>query len=207
MNYIKKLIFPSGKYHKSYGKYISWSFVSNVIVSAETVLSTHSMLSAVSTDNTELVRTANYVGKDIIGQIGSLYYISKIGGKADKDPKKFLLYSNIIQQSSYMANCITPMFPSYFLYIAGISNIASNISFTGFGAVNARCIQILAIDDNIGEVYSKVSIVNTIGSSIGMIIGLCITSIFPDHETRLFLIPFLGIARVYTYRKAFQDII
>jgi len=207
MNYIKKLLYPSGKIHISYVNYIGWSFLTNVIVSAESVLSTHSILSAVSLDNTELIRTVNYVGKDIIGQVGGLWYMSKISQKADKDPKKFLLYSNIIQQSSYMANCITPMFPSYFLYIAGISNIASNISFTGFGAVNARCIQILAIDDNIGEIYAKISIVNTIGSSIGMITGLYITSIFPDHETRLCLIPFLGIARVYTYKKAFKDLI
>lgn len=207
MNYIKKLLYPSGKYHSSYGKYIRWSFVSNIIVSAETVLSTHSILSAISSDNTEIVRTANYVGKDVIGQIGALLYISKMSGKADKDPKKFLLYSNIIQQSSYMANCITPMFPSYFLYVAGISNIASNISFTGFGAVNARCIKILATDDNIGEIYAKISLINTFATSLGMIVGLCITAIFPDHESRLLLIPFLGIARVYTYRKAFQDII
>ena len=207
MNYIKKLLYPSGKYHTSYGKYIRWSFVSNVIVSAESVLSTHSILSAISTNNTEIIRTTNYVGKDIIGQVGALLYISKMSQKADKDPKKFLLYSNIIQQSSYMINCITPMFPSYFLYIAGMSNIASNISFTGFGAVNARCIQILAQDDNIGEIYAKISLINTIGTSVGLISGLCITVIFPDHESRLCLIPFLGFARAYTYRRAIKDII
>lgn len=207
MNQIKKFLYPSGKHHNSYGKYLTWSCISNIIVSAENVLSTHSILSAISTDNTELVRTANYIGKDIIGQVGGLLYMSKVSKDSDKDPKKFLFYLNIIQQSSYMANCITPMFPSYFLYIAGISNIAVNISFTGFGAINARCIQILATDDNIGEIYAKISIVNTIGSSLGMILGLVITSFFPDHETRMCLIPLFGIARVYTYRKAFQDLI
>ena len=207
MNQIKKIFFPSGNYHPMYGKYLGWSCISNIIVSAESVLSTHSMLSAISTDNTELVRTVNYVGKDIIGQVGGLWYMSKMSKDADKEPKKFLLYSNIIQQSSYITTCITPMFPSYFIYIAGISNIAANISFTGFGAINARCIQILAIDDNIGEIYAKISIVNTIGSSLGMMIGLVITSFFPDHESRLCVIPILGIARVYTYQKAIQDII
>lgn len=207
MNQIKKMIFPSGKYHNKYGKYITWSFISNLIVSSESVLSTHSMLSAVSTDNTELVRTVNYVGKDIIGQIGGLFYMSKMGEKSDKNPKKFLLYSNIIQQSTYIANCITPILPNHFLYIAGSANVATNISFTGFGSINTRCIQILAIDNNIGEIYAKISVVNTIGSSLGMILGLYFTYLFPEHESRLFLIPILGIGRIYTYKKAIEDII
>lgn len=207
MNSFKKFIYPSGKFHHQYSKYIFWSSLSNMIISTETVLSTHSILSAVSTDNTELIRTFNYIGKDIIGQIGSLYYISKHGENADKNPKKFLIYSNIIQQSSFMANCITPIFPSYFLYIAGISNIAMNISFTSFGAVNARCIQNLSKENNIGEIYAKISIINTIGSSIGMISGLYLTLLFPEHESRLFLIPVLGILRMYTYNKAYQNLI
>lgn len=207
MNEIKKMIFPCGKYHSQYGRYIGWSFISNVIISVENVLSTHSILSAVSIDNTELVRTANYVGKDVIGQIGGLWYMSKIGEKADKDPKKFLLYSNIIQQSTYIANCITPIFPNHFLYIAGVANAAANISFTGFGAINTKCIKELAIDNNIGEIYSKITVVNTIGSSLGMVFGLYLTSLFPEHESRLCLIPILGIIRVYTYRKAIKNII
>ena len=47
-------------------------------------------------------------------------------------------------------------------------NILSNLSSTGFGAVNAKCISKLAIDNNIMELYSKITIVNTIGSSIGL---------------------------------------
>lgn len=203
----KKIFYPSGKFHHQYTKYIFWSSLSNMIISIESVLSTHSILSAVSTDNTELLRTANYIGKDIIGQIGSLYYISKHGQNADKNPKKFLLYSNIIQQSSFMANCITPIFPSYFLYIAGLSNIAMNISFTSFGAVNARCILTLSTENNIGETYAKINIINTIGSSIGMIFGLYFTLLFPDHDSRLLLIPILGVLRIYTYSKAYQNLI
>ena len=207
MNSIKKMIFPCGKYHKLYGSYIGWSFLSNVIVSVETVLSTHSLLSALSTNESEIVRTFNYVGKDIIGQIGSLWYLSKIGNNVDKNPKKLILYSNIIQQSSFLLNCLTPIFPESFILIAGVSNIISNISFTGFGAVNARSIQELAIDDNVGEIYAKISVVNTIGSSIGMVIGLCVSSMFPDHETRMILIPLFGLARIYTYNKCISGLL
>jgi hypothetical protein len=206
MNKFKSLIFPSGKCHQKYTQYVGWSFCSTVLVSAESVLSTHSMLTAIDTGS-ESIRTANYIGKDIIGQIGSLWYMSKMGEKADKSPKKFLMYSNIIQQISYGATCVTPLVPSYFLPIAGVSNILANISYTGFGAINAKCIQQLAIDDNIGEIYAKICVINTIGSSIGLVCGLCITSCVLDHSTRLLFLPALGILRVYTYNKAIEGLI
>jgi hypothetical protein len=44
------------------------------------------------------MRTFNYIGKDIIGQMGGLMYMSKMGDKADKEPVKFLQYSNGIEQ-------------------------------------------------------------------------------------------------------------
>lgn len=204
---LRTLIYPSGKYHIGYTKYVGWSFLSNIVVSIEGVLSTHSMLSAISISNSEAVRTANYIGKDIIGQIGGLAYMSKMGQRADKESRKFLLYSNIIQQSSYITTCMTPFFPSHFLWVAGGANIATNIAFTGFGAINAKCIQKLSQDNNVGEIYAKISVINTIGSSLGMMLGIGISATIPDHGTRVLLVPILGLLRTYTYRKAIEDIL
>lgn len=203
---IRNLVYPTGKYHKNYSKYIGWSFCSNVLVSVENALATHSMLYAIDS-GTEILRTANYIGKDVIGQIGGLVYMSQIGSKSDKEPRKFLLYSNILQQASYAAVCTTPFAPNHFLPIAGAANIMTNIAFTGFGAINARCIKLLAEDDNIGEIYAKVSIVNTIGSSIGLILGLGITTYVPDHSARMLIIPIIACARIYSYNKAIDGLI
>jgi len=133
--------------------------------------------------------------------------MAKMGKKADKDSVKFLNYSNIMQQSSYMMICITPFIPEYFLPVAGMSNILSNISFTGYGAINAKCIQKLASDDNIGEIYGKISVINTLGSSIGLVLGLGITAWCPDHSYRLALLPFLAVGRIYTFNRAIRGII
>lgn len=200
----KKIILPSGKYNKQYVNYIKWSFVSNVIVSTESVISVHCMLSAIET-NSNTMMTVNYVGKDIVGQIGGLFYMYKMGSKADKEPKKFLLYSNLLQQSSFFINCLTPYFNPYFIIFAGIANIMLNISFVGFGAINAKCIQKISLENNVGEIYSKISVLSTIGSSIGMIIGL---SLLPLSEPVLIsLIPVLGGLRIYSYNKAIEKII
>ncbi len=206
INRLRTIVFPNGKYNKLYTQYVGWSFVSTILVSAESAMSTHSLLHAINTES-ETLRTMNYVGKDIIGQLGGLGYMAKMGEKSDKEPLKFLNYSNIIQQSSYMIICATPFCPEYFLPLAGFSNILSNISYTGYGAINAKCIQKLATDDNIGEIYAKITVINTLGSSIGLIFGLGITACFPDHGSRFLLLPFLAVGRVYTFNRAIKGLI
>jgi hypothetical protein len=203
---LRKLLYPTGKYHPEYTKYLTWSFISNVVVSAESAMASHSMLAAIG-HQSETYRTINYVGKDIIGQLGALGYISKMSTKADKEPYKFLTYSHIVQQLAFVSMFTTPLVPTFFLPIAGCSNILSNISFAGFGAVNAMCIQKLATNNNIGEVYAKISVINMIGSSIGLLIGVGITVAIPDHSTRLCLTPCLALARVYSLKRAVTPLI
>lgn len=181
--------------------------MSNTVSSAQHVLSVHNMLLAIG-DNSDNMRTMNYVGKDIIGQLGSLGYMAKMAKNADQNPRKFLAYSNISQQASYIVVCTAPYIPQeLFLGVTGSANIMINISFTGFGAVNAKCISILAEDNNIGEIYAKITVINTVGSSIGMLCGLCIMGLIPENELRMMLIPLLGIIRVYSYNKAIEGII
>jgi ACT domain-containing protein len=205
---LKSVVYPKGKVHKNYGRYVGWSCLSNVIISTESVLSTHSMLSVIGNASSELTLSVNYIGKDIVGQLGGLYYMNKMGQKADKEPIKFIKHSMVLQQSAVIMECVTPLLPlGAFIPIAGVANITKNISFTGFGAVNATIIQKLAEEDNIGEIYAKISVLNTIGSTFGMGLGLIIASKIPDHTMRLGLLPILAGIRIYTYNKAIDGII
>ena len=203
-----KLIYPHGKVHHNYARYVGWSCLSNTIVSIESVLSTHSMLSVVGQSSSELTLSINYIGKDILGQIGGLLYLNKIGNKADKDPTNFINYSMIFQQTAVIIQCATPLLPiSMFIPVAGLANIGQNIAFTGIGAINAKVIQKLAQENNIGEIYSKISVLNTLGSTIGMGIGLVIAAHVPDHTMRLCLMPFFTIMRVYSYNRAIDNLL
>ena len=200
----KNIFYPKGKVHKNYIKYIGWSFVSNTFLSIETAISTHSMLHAVSGKNE--ISSINYIGKDIIGQIGSLVYIVNHSDSIDNQTKKFLFQANILQQTSYFLMSMTPLYSSQFLLIAGTSNILSNMSFISYGAVNAKYITKLALDNNIGEIYSKLTIINSLGSSLGLLMGLGITILIPSHEERLCLIPILGFLRIYSFNLALKNI-
>ena len=202
------IIFPSGKVHPKYINYVAWSSLSNVIVSMENVISTHSMLSVLGKASTELTLSVNFISKDLIGQVGALTYMNKMGKKADKEPQKFIKNSMILQQSSVFLESFTPLLPiEAFIPIAGISNIMMNISFTGFGAINAKIIPKLAEDDNVGEIYAKLTVINTIGSSLGMGLGLGVAAFIPDHSMRLCILPILASIRIYSYKKAIHDLL
>jgi hypothetical protein len=204
----EKILLPSGgKLSPHYMKYMKWSFVSTTLVSIQTAMSTHSMLDVVGDSSCESYRTINYIGKDVIGQVSSLAYMSYMGEKSDKNSDNFMLFSNITQQLSFIAMSLTPMVSnSLFLPVAGTSNLLSNISFTGYGAINAKCIQEMS-DDNTGELYMKITTVNTLASSIGLSIGIAFTFAVPEHEIRACLMPVIGAIRVYAYNKAIEDLI
>ena len=208
LNKLRRIIRPNGRVHKNYNRYVGWSCLSNVLISIESVLSTHSMLSVVGHASTELTLSVNYIGKDIIGQIGGLYFMDKMGKKSDKDPPKFIKLSMGIQQYAIFMECATPLLPMYtFIPIAGVANIGKNIAATGVGAINAKIIQTLAQEDNVGEIYAKISVLNTLGSTIGMGIGLFIAAKIPDHTTRLCLMPFITTMRIISYNNALKDLI
>ena len=203
-----KIIYPHGKVHQHYARYVGWSCLSNTIVSIESVLSTHSMLSVVGQASSELTLSINYIGKDILGQIGGLLYMNKIGNKADKDPMNFINYSMFFQQTAVIVQCFTPLLPiNMFIPVAGLANIGQNIAFTGIGAINAKVIQKLAQEDNIGEIYAKVTVINTLGSTLGMGIGLIIAGHVPDHSMRLCLMPFFTIMRIHSYKRAIENLL
>lgn len=189
-----------------HNQYIYWSFISNIFISVECALSMHSMLNAINC-NDDITRSANYIGKDILGQIGGLLYLTQNTKKYDEKPREILLHSNIIQQCSFFSMCLTPLVPNnYFLFIAGTSNVFSNIAAVGYGSINAQCIKNIS-KDNIGEIYAKTAYINTLGSSIGLILGLGISAYIPEHEYRIMLLPILAYGRIYTYNRAIYGLI
>jgi hypothetical protein len=203
---LQKLFMPTGKTSPEYIKFMGWSFVSTALVSVQTAMSTHSMLDVVGDSS---YRSFNYIGKDIIGQVGGLYYMTHMGVQSDQKPLKFLWYSNAVQQSSYFIMSATPLVSSdLFLPMAGFSNTLANISFTGYGAINAKCIRHLSINgENTGEIYARITTMNTLASSIGLTVGVAVCMCIPEPEYRTALMPIVGLARVHAFNKAIEDII
>jgi hypothetical protein len=183
-------------------KYLLYSGLTTYISSCEYVLSTHSMLSAVSCESNQLNMSMNFIGKDIIGQLGSLYIINSVSKYSDKNPMKFLKYSILTEQVSIFVESLTPIvYPELFIPIGACSNIGKSVSMVGIGSLNVKVINVISTNNNVGETYSKITSVNTIASSLGMMTGLAITTAIPCHHTRLCLIPVLGILRYLSLKQ------
>ncbi len=200
------IIKPSGTVHPMYNTFIKYSFVSNVLSSTQNTLSTHSMLCATTQSSTALAMSINFIGKDLIGQLGSLYFMNKLGAISDKNPKSFVNKSLGIEQVCVFAESLTPILPlPLFLPIASSANVCKNISFASFGSTNARIMNKMGTE-NIGEMYTKLTIINTLASSVGMGVAGVLIAVVPEHEYRAILIPVIGYLRVKFYKKAIHAI-
>ena len=110
MSFLKNVFYPSGKYNKLYGSYIKWTFLSNIISSTEDSISTHCLLSTLGSVNNDIVVSYNYIGKNLIGQIGGLFFVSKFGNTIDKEPKKHFYTSIGLNQLAIYIDCFMPLF-------------------------------------------------------------------------------------------------
>lgn len=206
MQRILQLIYPKS-IHPSYNEFVIWSSISTLIGSSQGAIATHSMLSAIGDDYQ--LRSTNYIGKDVIGQTLGLFGASIFThyGKVDTKPTKHATVSVLLQQSSYLMFCATPLIsPDYFLAIAGCSNALMNISFLGIGAVNAKCIQAMSTKDNIAELYSKITIVNTLVASIGMTAGVAISN-YMSPEEQVAVLTAMGPIRMYALNRSIKCVL
>ena len=202
----------SGEISRHYYKYLIYSSATNIICGFESTVSSYSMLyaSGVGDETVALASISlNLISKDILGQIISVSFINKASKYGDKTPSKYIRNNVILFELSNFLECCTPLFTnSMFIPMATIGNIGKNIGFTGFGSFNANVISKLSINkDNITELYSKITIVNSLSYSFGMSLGLIFVNLVPDLETRLFVLPISGILRYMFIKKSIDGII
>jgi len=186
-------------------KYIRWMALNSWASSASSVISTNSMLSSIMNipSYTSVIATT-YVGKDIMGQLGSLVYAWKTGKKADQQPIKYVTKGALLQQTALFLENSSVLITNnnYILPFLGVSSTLKNVSFISMGAVNANNLQKLSTE-HIGELYSKVASINTLSSTVGMVTGIGIIHVIPSYTVRsLLVMPILGAISVYSLRKA-----
>lgn len=188
----------------SFARFSGWLTASTVASSCQSVLSTEAMLSVLL--GTE-AQTWNYVGRDVLGQLGGLLVISGLTKQTDKHPTKFLWVSHVFQQASMgLLMCTPSLTPEWFLPVAAVANVCANVSFIGYGSINAKCIQKLSAEkNNVGELYSKLTVHQTLGSTLGLSLGMLLNEHWSCNSGILFL--GLGIVRVYCCNKAVRNVL
>ncbi len=202
---IKNILYPTnGTVNKNYTKFLLWSSISNTIISIQSTLSTHEMLSIIGKSDNDYSMSMNYMSKEIFGQLGGLLILNTFSSNIDNNIKKYKNRALFLQHIALFIETITPLIPSYFIPMSSISNICKNICWPYFGSINAKAIQKLSDGTNLSEIYTKISVFNTLGSTIGMTIGLFIISNIQDYGMRLCLYPILTSIRIYSFNKSLK---
>ena len=185
----------------AFQRFSRWMFVSTFMASCQNVLSTDAMLTLLSVMSEQ--RTFNYIGKDVVGQLSSLAVMMGFTKHIDANPRHFMGQSLLLHQTSMTILLVSPTVPAYFLPLAGFGNMLSNVAFMGFGGINAKCIQALATDNNVGELYSKLTITQTLASSLGLTAGVALSTL-PATEVWFTA---LGLGNMLCYYKAVTNVL
>lgn len=185
----------------AFQRFSRWMFVSTCLASCQNVLSTDAMLTLLSVMNEQ--RTLNYIGKDVVGQLSSLAVMMGFTKHIDANPRRFMGQSLLLHQTSMTILLVSPTVPAYFLPLAGFGNMLSNVAFMGFGSINAKCIQALATDNNVGELYAKLTITQTLASSLGLTAGVALSTL-PGTEVWFTA---LGLGNMFCYYKAVTNVL
>lgn len=194
------ITFLSCKYQRRYALY---SLTSNIVSGFETSVSTAYLFEAMEV-NPNVSIASSYLLRDVISNVSSLYVLNAWSKNVDRDYAVSLRRSQMFGQLSIISDVISLYIdPSFIVPITGVANVGRSVSWVTIGALNARIIQQLSAN-NIGEMYSKLSIVNTLGQSLGTILGLGFMYILPSKHAQFLILPFTGILRYVLYKKMFS---
>nr|CAB3484081.1 unnamed protein product [Digitaria exilis] len=187
-----QLLLPDGYPHSvssDYLNYSLWRAVQGVASQISGVLSTQALLYAVGLGKGAIPTAAavNWVLKDGLGYLSKIM-LSKFGRHFDVNPKGWRLFADLLENTAYGLEILTPVFPHLFVPIGAAA---------GAGRSAAALIQVIAK----GEAQGMVS--KFVGIGLGIVLANHIGSSVP-----LAVISFAGVTAVHMYcnLKSYQSI-
>jgi hypothetical protein len=174
--------------------------VNTFSTSCAAVIGTNNMLSSVLLQpSAETVLAATYIGKDIIGQLGGMVYTWKKAKQIDANPIKIAKLAVFLQHSAIYLDYFSISVSSPLVWL-GFSSFLKNVAFIHSGAVNVKNLEKINPTETLAVKYTKISSINTLSSTAGMITGLILVNNFPT--TAIFFGPILSLISYSTFVKA-----
>ncbi|KAH0739577.1 hypothetical protein KY290_038282 [Solanum tuberosum] len=178
---IKDFVLPSGfpdTVSDDYLDYMLLQFPTNVTGWICHTLVTSSLLKAVgvgSFSGTSAAASAaaiRWVSKDGIGALGRFFIGGRFGNLFDDDPKQWRMYADFIGSAGSIFDLCTPLYPSYFLPLASLGNLAKAVA-RGLKDPSFRVIQNhFAIAGNLGDVAAKEEVWEVAAELLGLSLGI-----------------------------------
>lgn len=176
------------KYRSKFYTYVG---ITSFIDAATFTLSSDSLLNAAGiTLSAGETLTRNYIGKDLLNGIGVLAANNKMTKHISKHWSAGHVPIAAITMGSIL-ELTTEISPTHFMQIAIPASLIKSVGFAGQGIV-ANKLMYSKDPDEYMEMSSKNIVINTLGSTMGTMTGLCILGLAPSITAKLTFIMMAG---------------
>eukprot|EP01028_Stygiella_incarcerata_P014522 TRINITY_DN9771_c0_g2_i2.p1 TRINITY_DN9771_c0_g2~~TRINITY_DN9771_c0_g2_i2.p1 ORF type:complete len:534 (+),score=122.20 TRINITY_DN9771_c0_g2_i2:97-1698(+) len=175
---------------KSYSSYARFFFLQQVTGTIAGSISVQALLHAVGLKKGTIPVAAalNWVVKNGVGQLGGLFFASRIGKRFDSESKRLIFQSMCALQVATAIECLTPAKPQWFLPIASIANIGKNIAFIAGSASRASIHKSFCVGDNLGDVTGKAASQAICASLVGTGAAVAVSRLINMTPSRMLMV-------------------
>ncbi|CAH2065273.1 unnamed protein product [Thlaspi arvense] len=210
-NLLTQFLLPEGypnSVTSDYLDYSLWRGVQGIASQISGVLATQSLLYAVGLGKGAIPTAAaiNWVLKDGIGYLSKIM-LSKYGRHFDVHPKGWRLFADLLENTAFGLEMLTPLFPQFFVMIGATAG-AGRSAAALIQAATKSCFNAgFASQRNFAEVIAKGEAQGMVSKSVGILLGIVVAN-FIGTSTSLALASFgvMTWIHMYTNFKSYQCI-
>ncbi|KAL6851518.1 hypothetical protein ACP4OV_020451 [Aristida adscensionis] len=206
-----QLLLPDGYPHSvssDYLQYSLWRGVQGVASQVSGVLSTQALLYAVGLGKGAIPTAAavNWILKDGLGYLSKIM-LSKFGRHFDVNPKGWRLFADLLENTAYGLEIMTPVFPHLFVPIGAAAGAGRSAAALIQSATRSCFYAGFAVQRNFAEVIAKGEAQGMVSKFIGIALGIALANQI-GSSVPLALISFAGVTAVHMYcnLKSYQSI-
>ncbi|XP_071915426.1 protein root UVB sensitive 4-like [Coffea arabica] len=178
----------------NYLEYVKWKLLHRVFSSALQVLATQAMFRAIGIGYKRSLPSAaalNWVLKDGLGRLSRCIYTASLASAFDTNLKRVRFSTSVLFSLSIGVELLTPLFPSYFLLLASVANIAKQISLACYLATGTAVHRSFAVADNLGEVSAKAQIQTVCFDNLGLVLAVLLNIMLRNNQRLQAALPFV----------------
>ncbi|KAF8718966.1 hypothetical protein HU200_024935 [Digitaria exilis] len=206
-----QLLLPDGYPHSvssDYLNYSLWRAVQGVASQISGVLSTQALLYAVGLGKGAIPTAAavNWVLKDGLGYLSKIM-LSKFGRHFDVNPKGWRLFADLLENTAYGLEILTPVFPHLFVPIGAAAGAGRSAAALIQAATRSCFYAGFAVQRNFAEVIAKGEAQGMVSKFVGIGLGIVLANHI-GSSVPLAVISFAGVTAVHMYcnLKSYQSI-
>lgn len=206
-----QLLLPDGypdSVSSDYLQYSLWRGVQGIASQISGVLSTQALLYAVGLGKGAIPTAAavNWVLKDGLGYLSKIL-LSKFGRHFDVNPKGWRLFADLLENTAYGLEILTPVFPHLFVPIGAAAGAGRSAAALIQAATRSCFYAGFAVQRNFAEVIAKGEAQGMVSKFLGIMLGIALANRI-GSSVSLALISFAGVTAVHMYcnLKSYQSI-